>query len=87
MLCAPNAPQAGFVDGLNLFEVGLAFAREFRGMGWHPYSGENLSVLQFVQIRGVCADWENGRDLEKILALDITGLAKGLLRAICRGRP
>ncbi len=56
MLCGPNAPQAGFVDGLNLFEVGIAFAREFWGMGWHPYNGENLSVLQFAQIRRVCAD-------------------------------
>jgi hypothetical protein len=29
MLFGPNAPQVGFVDGLNLFEVGIAFAREF----------------------------------------------------------
>ena len=70
----PNAPQVGFVDGLNLFEVGIAFAREFWRMAGHPYGGENFSVLQFAQIRGVCADWENGRDLEKILALEITGL-------------
>src|SRR5258708_7712967 len=67
MLCAPNAPQAGFVDGLNLFEVGLAFAREFRGMGWHPYSGENLPVLQFAQIRGACADWKMGAICRKFL--------------------
>jgi hypothetical protein len=76
MLFGPNAPQVGCVDGLNLFEVGIALAREFWGMGCHPYSGENLSVLQFAQKRGVCAERENGRDLEKILALDITGLAK-----------
>ena len=39
MLFGPNAPQVGSVDGLNLFEVGIAFAREFWGMGWHPCSG------------------------------------------------
>jgi hypothetical protein len=72
----PNAPQVGFVDGLKLFDVGIALAHKFWGMGWHPYSGENLPVLQLAQIRGVCADWEKGRDLENILALDITGLAK-----------
>jgi hypothetical protein len=76
MLFGPDAPRVGFVYGLNLFEAGIAFAREFWGSGWHAYSGENPSVLQFAEIRGVCADWENGRDLEKILALDITGLAK-----------
>jgi hypothetical protein len=49
----PNAPQVGFVDGLKLFDVGIALSHKFCGMGWHPYSGENLPVLQLAQIRGV----------------------------------
>jgi hypothetical protein len=56
----PNAPQVGFVNGLNLFEVGIAFAREFWGMGGHPYGGENLSVLQFAQIRVSAATGKMG---------------------------
>jgi hypothetical protein len=53
MPLGPNAPQVGFVDGLTLFDIGIALAHKFCGTSWHPYSGENLPVLQLAQIRGV----------------------------------
>ena len=69
------------MDGLDKFEIRVAFGQVWR-IRLQPKGGNDQSLPQSLEVAASALGGENVRDLNKLLRLDIAGLAQDHYRPL-----